>query len=140
MAFEFIPALVLTPVLGLYQLFLIHHDENFRGSHWLGHGLSTFVTIFLGLLIVFNVPYFLELTNLSSVNSFLGNAWVVRALIGLILLIRIHTQSAVVKATVGSSKGLKETWWHSLLIVVLIVIAPLYWPLLEPLVKNIIPI
>ena len=140
MALEFIPALVLTPILGLYELFLIHHDENFRGSHWLGHGLSTFSTILVGLLIIFNVPYFLELTNLASTSSIFGNAWIVRALIGLIIMIRIHAQSAVVKSTVGSSKGLKETWIHSLIIVALIVAAPLYWPLVEPLVKNIIPI
>jgi len=140
MVLEFIPALVLTPIIGLYELFLIHHDENFRGSHWIGHGLSTFVTILIGLLIVFNVPYFLELTNLASKNSWLANVWIVRSLIGLIILIRIHAQSAVVKTTIGSSKGLKETWFHSLIIVVLIVTAPLYWVLIEPLVKNIIPL
>ena len=66
--------------------------------------------------------------------------FVIRAFVGLIILIRIHTQSAVVKTTVGSSKGLKETWAHSLIIVVLIVIAPLYWPLIEPLIKGVIPI
>src|SRR3990167_1835757 len=103
MAFEFIPALVLTPVLGLYELFLIHHDENFRGSHWLGHGLSSFITIAIGLLIVFNVPYFLDLVNLKGISPILGNAWIVRALVGLIILIRIHAQSAVVKTTIGSS-------------------------------------
>jgi hypothetical protein len=140
MVLEFIPALVLTPILGLYELFLIHHDENFRGSHWLGHGLSTFSTILIGLLIVFNVPYFLELTNLDSASSILGNVWVIRVLIGLIIMIRIHAQSSVVKATIGSSKGLKETWMHSLIIVVLIVTSPLYWPLLEPIISNIIPI
>ncbi|MBS3135173.1 hypothetical protein J4406_02290 [Candidatus Woesearchaeota archaeon] len=140
MVLEFIPALVLTPIIGLYELFLIHHDENFRGSHWIGHGLSTFVTILIGLLIVFNVPYFLELTNLASKSSWLANVWIVRSLIGLIILIRIHAQSAVVKTTIGSSKGLKETWFHSLIIVVLIVTAPLYWVLIEPLVKNIIPL
>lgn len=140
MVLEFIPALVLTPILGLYELFLIHHDENFRGSHWLGHGLSTFSTILIALLIVFNVPYFLELTNLDSASSILGNVWVIRALIGLIIIIRIHAQSSVVKATIGSSKGLKETWMHSLIIVILIVTSPLYWPLLEPLISNIIPI
>ena len=139
MVLEFIPALVLTPIIGLYEMFLIHHDENFRGSHWFSHGLSIFPTILIGLLIVFNVPYFLELTNLTNVSSFLANAWVIRALIGLIILIRIHGQSAVVKTTVGSSKGLKETWIHTLVIVILIVAAPLYWPLIEPLIKGILP-
>lgn len=139
MAIEFIPALVLTPIIGLYEMFLIHHDENFRGSHWFSHGLSIFPTILVGLLIVFNVPYFLELTNLTSVNSILANVWVIRGLIGLIILIRIHSQSAVVKTTVGSSKGLKQTWIHTLVIVILIVAAPLYWPLIEPLIKGILP-
>lgn len=140
MALEFIPALILTPILGLYELFLIHHDENFRGSHWLGHGLSIFLTIAVGLLIIFNVPYFLEITNLASTSSIFANVWVVRALIGLVILIRIHAQSAVVKTTVGSSKGLRQTWFHTLIIVVLMVAAPLYWPLIEPLIKSIIPI
>jgi len=140
MALEFIPALMLTPIIGLYELFLIHHDENFRGSHWLGHGLSSFITIAIGLLIVFNVPYFLDLVNLKGISPIFGNIWIIRALIGLIILVRIHAQSAVVKTTVGSSKGLKETWAHSLIIVVLIVIAPLYWPLVEPFIKSIIPI
>lgn len=140
MVLEFIPALILTPILGLYELFLIHHDENFRGSHWIGHGLSIFPTLFIGLLIVFNVPYFLELTNLSNVSSFLGNVWVIRAIVGLIIMLRIHAQSAVVKTTIGSSKGLKETWMHTLVIGVLIVASPLYWPLIEPLIKSIIPI
>ena len=140
MALEFIPALVLTPIIGLYELFLIHHDENFRGSHWIGHGLSTFVTIAIGLLIIFNVPYFLELTNFGSISPILGNVWIIRVIVGLILMIRIHAQSAVVKTTIGSSKGLKETWAHSLIVVVLIVASPLYWPLIEPLIKSIIPI
>ena len=80
------------------------------------------------------------MTNLASKSSWLANVWIVRSLIGLIILIRIHAQSAVVKTTIGSSKGLKETWFHSLIIVVLIVTAPLYWVLIEPLVKNIIPL
>jgi len=140
MVLEFIPALVLTPIIGLYELFLIHHDENFRGSHWLSHGLSIFPTIFIALLIVFNVPYFLEITNLANASSILANAWVIRGLIGLIILIRIHAQSAVVKTTIGSSRGLKETWAHALVVAVLIVLAPLYWSLVEPLIKSIIPI
>lgn len=140
MVLEFIPALILTPIIGLYEMFLIHHDENFRGSHWFGHGLSIIVTILVGLLIVFNVPYFLEITNLVNASSIFANVWVIRGLIGLIILIRIHAQSAVVKTTIGSSKGLKETWFHTLIIVVLIVVAPLYWPLIEPLIKSIIPI
>ena len=138
MAIILIPAVVLTIVLGLYELFLIHHDESFKGSHWLSHGLSVFPTIFVALFAVFNVPYFLDLIGLSGV-SFFGNEWVVRGSIGLIIILRIHAQSAVVKASGASGKGMHETFWHSLVIGVLIVGSPLYWPLMEPLIANILP-
>jgi len=139
MAIIIIPALILTLVLGLYELFLIHHDESFRGSHWFSHGLSTFPTIFIALFAVFNTPIFLDLVGLSNV-SFFGNEWVVRGLVGLVLLVRIHAQSAVVKASGAVGKGMRQTWAHSLIIAALVVASPLYWPLLEPLVMNILPI
>ena len=97
MAIIIIPAVILTLILGLYELFLIHHDESFRGSHWLGHGLSIFPTIFVALFAVLNTSYFLDLVGLSS-SGFFGNEWVVRGIIGFIIMIRIHAQSAVVKA------------------------------------------
>ncbi|MBS3150724.1 hypothetical protein J4425_02890, partial [Candidatus Woesearchaeota archaeon] len=136
MAIIIIPAIILMVILGLYEMFLIHHDESFRGSHWLGHGLSTFPTIFIALFAVFNTPYFLDLVGLSGI-SFFGNEWVVRGLIGFIIMIRIHAQSAVVKATGATGKGMHETFIHSLVIGALIVASPLYWTLLEPLVMNI---
>jgi hypothetical protein len=139
MALIIIPVIVLTLILGLYELFLIHHDESFRGSHWLGHGLSTFPTIFIALFAVLNTPYFLDLIGLSSVKFF-GNEWVVRGLIGLVMMIRIHAQSAVVKAAGATGRGMHETFIHSFVIAALIVASPLYWPLIEPLVINILPI
>ena len=34
-----LPIIPLTLVIGLYELFAIHADMSFRGSHWFGHGL-----------------------------------------------------------------------------------------------------
>ena len=48
----FFPAIVSGAFIGLYELILIHRDESFRGSHWLGHGLHTFIPIILGLMTV----------------------------------------------------------------------------------------
>ena len=37
------PVITLGIILGLYELILIHRDENFRGSHWLGHGIHAVI-------------------------------------------------------------------------------------------------
>ncbi len=54
------PAVAMGLIIGLYELVLIHRDENYQGSHWFMHGLHTFVPILVGLLISFNVTFFLE--------------------------------------------------------------------------------
>src|SRR3989338_1573426 len=54
-----LPPIAMGIIIGTYELFLIHRDENYNGSHWFGHGLHTFIPIIIGLLISFNVPLFL---------------------------------------------------------------------------------
>ena len=131
-----IPAIILGAIIGLYELFLIHKDENFSGSHWFGHGLHAAIWAILATFAVMNVQFVYEnLTFLQGVK-YLDNQWIFRGLIGLITLIKIHSASAVVKTTIGSSKGLKETWAHSLIVVLLIYFSPEIWSLVEPLVSS----
>ena len=44
------PVILFGIVIGLYELFAIHADMNFRGSHWFGHGLHATI---LALIAVF---------------------------------------------------------------------------------------
>jgi len=62
----FEPVIILGIILGLYELILIHRDESFRGSHWLGHGLHSIIIMMVALFAVFNWDYFLGITTLGQ--------------------------------------------------------------------------
>ena len=132
-----LPIIPLGLILGFYELILIHRDENFRGSHWLGHGIHSVVFMFIALFAVMNTEFFLTITGLINSNiPLISNVWVVRIAIGLILNIKMHATSAVIKGKAfggGLSGGMAEHWTHTLMVSALVVLAPLYWPLLEPL-------
>ena len=130
---DFAPILVLGVILGLYELILIHRDENFRGSHWFGHGLHSVFFMIIALFFIFNTEYFLNITGLAEKEILiLSNPWAVRVIIGLILNIKMHAVSAVIKGGLRGSYtgGMAEHWTHTTIVSVLVIIAPLYWPLL----------
>src|SRR3989344_5632179 len=132
------PIVSLGVVLGLYELILIHRDENFRGSHWLGHGIHSVVFMIVALFFVFNTDYFLSVTGLIDKGwPLISNPWVVRVIIGLILNIKMHATSAVIKGGLRGSTtgGLAEHWAHTTIVSALVVLAPLYWPI----VANFLP-
>ncbi|MBI2105651.1 hypothetical protein HYT56_02320 [Candidatus Woesearchaeota archaeon] len=123
---------VLGIILGLYELIAIHGDLNFRGSHWIGHGVHSIVLMMVALFAVFNWPAFLEITRLASSGiPFLSNIWVGRILIGLILNFKMHGVSKVVHGQLAA-RGMAEHWTHTFLISGLVVTAPVYWPFIEP--------
>ena len=130
---NFTPIIVLGIVLGLYELILIHRDENFRGSHWFGHGLHSVIFMFVALFFIFNTDYFLTITGLIDKGWFiLSNPWAVRVIIGLILNIKMHATSAVIKGGLRGSMtgGMAEHWTHTTIVSILVILAPLYWPVI----------
>jgi len=133
-----LPPLVLGLVIGLYELILIHRDENFRGSHWFGHGLHAAIFAIGATFVTMNAEF--VYSNASFLNSipYLENVIVFQIAIGLITIIKVHGASAVVKSTVGSMKGMKETWVHSLIVGAMVVAAPYIWPFIEPLFSKIL--
>ncbi len=131
-----IPAIILGAIIGLYELILIHKDENFQGSHWFTHGLHAAVWAIIATFAVMNVGFVYESLAFLQNIKYIDNQWIFRGAIGLITLIKIHSASAVVKTTVGSSKGLKETWAHSFIVVLLIYFSPEIWSLVGPLVSQ----
>ncbi len=127
--------LALGAVIGLYELILVHRDENFRGSHWLSHGLHSVFWAMLAIFATMNAQFVYDnLTFLQSI-PLISNIIFFQIFIGLLTIIKVHAASAVVKTTVGSSKGLKETWAHSFVIGILVVAAPYIWPFIAPVVE-----
>ncbi len=139
------PALIIGPViglgiiLGLYELIVIHRDENFRGSHWFGHGLHSVVVMIIALFAVMNTEYFLEITGLIARNiPLISNVLVVRIALGLILAVKMWAVSAVIKGG-GGTRGMHEGLIHVLIISALVVTAPYYWPLIKPALESFLP-
>src|SRR3989338_11240603 len=85
------PIIVLGIVLGLYELILIHRDENFRGSHWLSHGLHAVGWAILAIFVVMNAEF--VYANLSFLHSIplIQNILVFRIAVGLLTMIKIHS-------------------------------------------------
>ena len=130
------PVITLGVILGLYELFLIHADMNFRGSHWFGHGLHAIVIMMIALFATMNTEYFLSVTGLiNSGIPLISSTLAVRIAIGIILNIKIHATSALAKGTLAA-RGLAEHWIHTIIISALVIIAPYVWPFVEPLVPS----
>lgn len=129
--FGIIPILTLGVILVIYELILIHRDENFRGSHWFGHGMHAVVFMLIALFFVFNTEFFLNITGLADKGwPLISNPWVVRVIIGIILNIKMHATSAVIRGGNVAARGMAEHWSHTTIISLLVILAPLYWPLL----------
>ena len=127
------PVIALGVILGLYELIAIHGDLNFRGSHWIGHGVHSIILMMIGLFAVFNWGLFLELTTLAEQNiPFISNVLFGRILIGLILNFKMHAVSKVVHGQLAA-RGMAEHWTHTFIISILVVTSPYYWPFVEPL-------
>ena len=131
-----IPAIIMGAIIGLYELILIHRDENFRGSHWLGHGLHAAIFAIGATFITMNTEFVYETFSFLHSIPYLDNQSVFRIAVGLIMMIKVHAASAVVKGTIGSTKGMKETWAHSFVVSALVVLAPSIYPLIAPLFER----
>jgi hypothetical protein len=120
------PVLFYGIILGLYELFLIHADENFSGSHWFGHGFQAVGFMIVAIFFVMNVEYAMKITGFSTLGIpiWLKNPLTFQILIGIILNIKIHSVSAVIHTQGVAARGLAEHWSHTLLVSALVVIVP----------------
>ena len=133
MAVILIPSLILGLIIGIYEAILVHRDVTVP-LHRLGHMIHAIVFAMIATFVSMNVPFVLDLLSGVALPSWLMNVLVFRIVIGLIAVIKIHGVSAAIQGSVGvSSVGLAEKWTHSLLIGVLIVLAPYVVPFIIPL-------
>ena len=128
-----IPAIVIGAIIGLYELILVHRDEHFRGSHWFGHGLHAGIFAIAATFITMNTSYVYANFDFLHSIPLIQNPLVFQILIGLIMMIKVHAASAVVKGTIGSTKGMKETWAHSFVVAGLVIAAPYVYPFIQPM-------
>ncbi len=131
-----IPSIIIGLIIGFYELILIHKDMNFRGSHWLGHGIQAAFFAVLFTFASMNVDYVVELFPfLSSFTlGLVSSALAIRLLIGIIAIIKIQAASAVVRGGTGvAARGLREHFIHTFVVAFLIVIVPYIYPFIAPI-------
>lgn len=124
----FFPALILGIIIGFIELLFIHADQNFRGSHWIGHALHATGFSFLFIFISMNIDYVLGLVNLS----FPYQDIVVRGLVAIVAFIKISGAAA------GAGKVVREKMVHIIVVVALITAAPFLWDFLQPVCEGLI--
>lgn len=132
-----IPAIILGALIGLYELILIHKDENFRGSHWFSHGIHAGFFAVLFTLLSMNVDYALSLIPGIENVPFISNPLVFRLAIGVIAIIKIQAASAVVRGGAGvAARGLGEHFIHTFIVAALIVVVPYAYPYIQPIFPD----
>jgi len=129
------PAIVSGIVIGLYEIILVHRDVQVA-SHRTMHGIHGLVIAVIAAFAVFNVPFIHQLFPALAKIPLIGNEVIFRIAIGLIMMIKIHTASAAIKSSVGSSQGLAETWTHSAMVAALVIAAPYVYPFLAPMLPK----
>jgi hypothetical protein len=129
------PPIVLGVIIGVYEIILLHRDVTIP-THRFGHGVHAVVFAVIATFATMNTPWVFEAFTFLEGIPFMSPI-VFQIAVGLIAMLKIHGVSAAIKTTVGGiSVGLRETWFHSALIAVLIVAAPYVWPLIEPVMPE----
>jgi len=129
-----LPALAMGIVIGIIEMFFLHGDEAFSGSHWLKHGLThIFPVLIIALLISMNVDFFIAQFG-GSLPAKLTNQYILRGAIALVVTIKVYSGSAVVAG--GRGKGMHESVIHCLIIGGLVAVAPYIWPFIAPFMPT----
>lgn len=135
MAFVIMPAVIAGLVIGLYEIILIHRDVSVP-THRFGHSLHAIVYAIIACLCTMNSQWVID--NFAFLSSIpLMSVLTLQIIIGVITIAKIHGVSAAIKGTgMGMSVGLKETWFHSVLIGALVVAVPYVWPFIGPMLPS----
>ena len=129
------PAIYMGLVIGLYEFFAIHKDLAFRGSHFLKHFWHSLIVTMVFIFVLMNVDFVFQLIPQLSNIPFIGNVIVLRVIVGLITMLKVHGAGVVARGA-GGMGSVGETWAHAIIITLLIQAAPFAWPLLKPLIEQ----
>jgi len=128
-----VPSLMMGLLIGLYEAILIHRDVSVP-LHRFGHMLHAIGIAMVAVFVSMNVPWLVSvLPVLKSVPVISWNPeLIIRILVAVIMLIKIHATSKVLQGSGMSSAGTAETWTHSLIVAALVVAAPYVYPFIGP--------
>ena len=123
------PALIVGVIIGLVEVFFVHEDEV--GMGWFMHAMHAIPFTLFFVFASMNISFVLGLLNLGITESI----WVdlgIRIGVGIIAMVKIAGAAAIV-GRIG------EKWYHTLIIGVLIILAPYAWELAGPSISPMLP-
>jgi len=133
--FMLVPPVILGAIIGIYEIILLHRDVTVP-THRFGHGIHAVIFAIIATFCTMNTPWVFEMFPALSTIPYV-TPLIFQIIVGIIAMIKIHGVSAAIKTSIGGiSIGLRETWFHSVLIGVLIVAAPYAWPFLQPVMPS----
>ena len=124
------PALILGVVIGLVELFFVHSDES--GMGWFMHGMHALPFTLLFFFVSMNIIFVFGLLNLAITETWYVDLGV-RVLVGIVAMVKIASAAAIV-GRIG------EKWYHTLIIGVLIILAPYAWDIIGPTITPMLPV
>jgi hypothetical protein len=131
-----VPALVCGILIGAYEAILLHRDVQIP-THRFGHMMHAFVYAIIAVFFTMNAGFIYSTFSFLQSIPLIQYPIVFQILVGVITVVKIHGASAAIKGTVGGGAvGMKETWAHSAVIGVLVVIAPYVWPFVAPILPG----
>ncbi len=133
--FMLMPPILVGLIIGMYEIILLHRDVTIP-THRFGHGIHAVVFAIIAAFATMNTPWVFDSFTFLQGMPYV-TPLVFQIIVGLIAVVKIHGVSAAIKTTVGGiSVGLRETWFHSILIGALIVAAPYVWPLIAQVLPE----
>ena len=134
-ALMFGPPLALGLIIGIYEALIIHRDVTVA-THRFGHTIHALVLSLVFTIAAMNAGFVLNIIPALKGIPILGTELGLVIAIGLIAAVKVHGVSRVTKTNVGTTAGLAETWFHSILIGALIAAAPYVYPLIQPMLPG----
>jgi protein gp37 len=129
------PAIAMGLIIGIYEALVVHRDVTIP-THRFGHMAHALILSVVFVFVSMNGTFVYSSIPALAKIPLIGNLIVFRIAIGLIAAIKIHATSLAIKGTVGSTRGMGETWVHSLLIGGLVAGAPYLYPLVSPMLPG----
>jgi hypothetical protein len=124
-----VPALVMGIIIGIVEIIFVHADE--AGMGWFMHAAHALPFTMFFVFVSMNISFVFDLMGMAITSNF----WVdlgVRIVIGIIAMVKIAGAAAIV-GKVG------EKWYHTLIIGILIIVAPYIWDFIGPMVMPMLP-
>lgn len=123
------PAIIMGILIGIIEVVFVHSDE--AGMGWFTHALHALPFTLAFVFISMNITFILGLLNMAITQVWYVDLGI-RVAIGIVAMLKIGSAAAI-------AGKIGERWYHTLIMGVLIIVAPYAWDFLAPYLSGFLP-